>query len=111
MSKIPSKFLNAIKDGQEFPVRYRWGEHYEGDIEWLDWDKGVLCYVEKANDRDEPGVNILDETGWGYAGREKDLEASFFEKDSTRRTTIFGRYGETAEGATNQHLLQVEFLG
>lgn len=110
MSKIPNKFLSAIKDGQEFPVRYRWGEQYQGEIEWLDWDKGLLCYMEKSNDRDEPGVHILDESDWGYAGREKELEASFFEKNPGLRTTIFGRYGESAT-ETNQHLLQVEFLG
>jgi hypothetical protein len=98
MSKIGKKFLAAVKSGSEYCVRYRYGERYQGEIEWLDWDKGVLCYVEKANPEGEPGINILDETGWGYAGREKDLE--------TDGSHVFGR---NVEGP-NQHLLQVQFL-
>ena len=101
MSKIPSKFLSAVQSGQEFPVRYRWGETFNDETEWTEWDKGLLCYVEKANDKDEPGVSILDETGWGYAGREKGLEPAFGK-------TVFGRYADPEEG-TNQHLMQVEF--
>ena len=100
MSKIPSKFLSAVQSGQEFPVRYRWGETFNGETDWTDWDKGLLCYQEKSNDKDEPGISILDEGGWGYAGREKDLEPNFGK-------TVFGRYAEPEKG--NQHLLQVEF--
>jgi hypothetical protein len=101
MSKIPSKFLAAVQSGQEFSVRYRWGETFHGETEWTEWDKGLLCYQEKANDKDEPGLSILDESGWGYAGREKILEEAL-------GRTIFGRFAEPDEG--NQHLLQVEFL-
>lgn len=98
MAKIGKKFLAAVKSGAEYCVRYRWGERFQGEIEWLDWDKGVLTYLEKANDQDEPGITILDETGWGYAGREKDLD--------TEGSHVFGRYSEEE----NQHLLQVQFL-
>jgi hypothetical protein len=101
MSKIPSKFLTAIQGGQEFPVRYRWGETFSGETEWTEWDKGLLAFQEKANAKDEPGVNILDETGWGYSGREKALEDAFGK-------TIFGRFAEPGDTG-NQHLLQVEF--
>ena len=102
MSKIPSKFLTAVQSGQEFPVRYRWGETFNGDTDWTEWDKGLLCYQDKANNKDEPGVSILDEGGWGYAGREKDLEKVIGQK------TIFGRFAEPGDTG-NQHLLQVEF--
>ena len=99
MSKIPSKFLAAIREGREFSVRYRWGEVFQGQVDWTEWDKGLLAYIEKANPNDEPGINILDEGGWGYAGREKDLEKIHGE-------TIFGRYSDTED---QQHLLQVKF--
>lgn len=99
MSRIPSKFIEAMQDGREFQVKYRWGEVFEGQTEWTDWDKGLLTFVEKANDKDEPGVNILDEGGWGYAGREKELEETFGHK-------VFGRYAEEE----NQHLLHIQFL-
>jgi len=101
MSKIPNKFLSAVQSGQEFQVRYRWGETFDGNTDWTEWDKGLLCYQEKANDKDEPGVSILDEGGWGYAGREKVLEVTFGK-------TVFGRFAEPS-GTGNQHLLQVEF--
>jgi hypothetical protein len=101
MSKIPAKFLDAIRSGREFSVRYRWGEVFQGEAEWTEWDKGLLDYAEKANPNDEPGVNIMDEGGWGYAGREKELE-------KTLGHTIFGRFAEPSD--PNQHLLQVEFL-
>jgi len=101
MSKIPSKFLGAIQSGQEFSVRYRWGEYFQGETEWTEWDKGLLAFMEKANPDDEPGLTILDEDGWGYAGREKELE-------QTLGKTIFGRFADP-DGA-NQRLLQVEFM-
>jgi len=104
MSKIPSKFLSAVREGREFTVRYRWGEIYQGETEWTDWDKGVLVYMDKANENDEPGINIMDEVGWGYAGREKELE-------KTLGATIFGRFADpdTALEGPNQHIIQVEF--
>lgn len=99
--KIPDKFLTAIRDGarDEFPVQYRWGETYQGETDWTEWDKGLLAFVEKANDKDEPGVNILDESGWGFAGRDKSREESFGK-------TLFVRY---SDGESQQHLLQVQF--
>jgi len=102
MSKIPTKFLDAVRSDREFAVRYRWGETFQGDTEWTVWDKGLLCFLEKANDKDEPGVSILDESGWGFAGREKALEPTFGK-------TIFGRFAAPGETEVNQHLLQVEF--
>jgi len=98
MSKIGSKFLAAVAGGAEYCVRFRWGERYNGEVEWLEWDKGVLTYQEEANDKGEPGIHILDESGWGYAGREKDLESD--------GSHVFGRYAE----GENQHLLEVQFI-
>jgi hypothetical protein len=99
VKKIPSKFLDAVQSDQEFPVEYRWGETYEGQTDWTDWDKGLLIFLGKANDKDEPGVSILDEPGWGYAGRDKTREDVFGK-------TIFVRY---SEGESQKHLLQVRF--
>lgn len=98
MSKIPSKFLDAVRD-EQMAVRYRWGETFQGKTEWTSWDKGLLVYEEKTNSNDEPGVNILDEGGWGFAGREKDLEEIFGH-------IIFGRYSD----GPNEHLIQIEMI-
>jgi hypothetical protein len=104
MSAISKKFLEAVKNGREFSVRYRWGETFQGQTDWTEWDKGVLAFLEKANPDDEPGITILDETGWGFASREKELEKAFgLSKD--KGEAIFGRY---AAGG-NEHLLQVVF--
>ncbi len=102
MSKIPPKFLAAVREGREFSVRYRWGEVFQGETEWTDWDKGLLEYLEKANDKDEPGVTIMDEGGWGYAGREKELE-------KIHGGTVFGRFADPDPEEGQQHILQVEF--
>ena len=104
MPRIGKKFLADIESGTEYSVRYRWGERFQGEIEWLDWDKGVLTYVAKANDRDEPGINILDEGGWGYAGREPELDDACAVPG--KKSHVFGRYAE----GPNQHLMQVQVL-
>jgi hypothetical protein len=96
--KISQKFVVAFKNGRQEPVNYRWGETYQGETEWTDWEEGTLIYEEEVNSKGEDGVNIKGVGGYGYAGREKDLEKDFGK-------IIFGRFSDES----NQHCLQVKF--
>ena len=97
--KISQKFIVALKQGRKIPVKFRWGETYEGDTEWTEWEQGILVYEDSTNTKGEEGVNIDDVGGYGYAGRDKKLEKCF-------GRTIFSRFTDE----DNQHHLQVEFV-
>lgn len=100
MAKIGNKFLRALQGGRIMRVKFRWGETFQGETDWTDWEIGELTFHEDANPENEAGVNIKGISGWGYASREKELEETY-------GAYIFGRY----RNESNQHLLQVQFMG